>query len=340
MAAPVLMKVVEDSPVKHLRGACVWVFPDEYRKTKTMDGEDVMCRLKDLRELEAPPEDSTFVVCYTPVGAKTPATASQTPEAAQAKTEVLEPAVPRGMPAKPKFKWAAKGKAKSAPPPSPTPAVKTASPPSPTSAAKTEEPPPASPRLASPVPPVSSDDYTYSEEEAKSDNGEPGSPKNEQSDNGEPGSPKSEQGDNGEPGSPRSPSPKSRSRSRSRSRSCSSRLRASTRGGRRRRRRRSGRWGPGKTGPWVPKQLIVPEPPRTPHPPTKTTLCRFWLQHRCERGIWCAHAHGAAELGATIPPIPPGRLRQQCRLWRKGVCKNGENCPWVHDQLPPYHEEL
>lgn len=100
--------------------------------------------------------------------------------------------------------------------------------------------------------------------------------------------------------------------------------------------------------------------PATPvkHLTEKRSICKFWQQGKCQRGIECTFAHGSRELGTPIsgprgaslvmqvpicPPKGKGKgkgcalalpaeapKRTLCKFWQEGRCEKGELCTWAH----------
>ena len=67
----------------------------------------------------------------------------------------------------------------------------------------------------------------------------------------------------------------------------------------------------------------------------KTVMCDLYDQQKCTRGAWCTFAHGPEELGMPIPVLPPGKKnRTQCEHFLRGACKWGEDCLWIHNEMP------
>ena len=62
--------------------------------------------------------------------------------------------------------------------------------------------------------------------------------------------------------------------------------------------------GPAKRKRRRPSASLGPRQPEAP--PVKQTICSFWRDDKCRRGLFCAFAHGADELGSKIPPLPKG----------------------------------
>ena len=91
--------------------------------------------------------------------------------------------------------------------------------------------------------------------------------------------------------------------------------------------------GPAKRKRRRPSASLGPRQPEAP--PVKQTICSFWMDDKCRRGLFCAFAHGADELGSKIPPLPKGvKFREGCKAFHTiGMpCLAGKGCPWLHDQ--------
>jgi Zinc finger C-x8-C-x5-C-x3-H type (and similar) len=61
----------------------------------------------------------------------------------------------------------------------------------------------------------------------------------------------------------------------------------------------------------------------------KTALCKFYLEGRCTKGIYCEHAHSDGELFAK-PVLTKSRLCK--KLLRNKYC-TAEGCSFAHDIL-------
>merc|ERR1712072_318106 len=60
----------------------------------------------------------------------------------------------------------------------------------------------------------------------------------------------------------------------------------------------------------------------------KRTICKFWLEGKCDRGDKCSFAHGETEIGKKI--TEESRQQVTCRFWLQGKCKKGDGCKWAH----------
>lgn len=61
----------------------------------------------------------------------------------------------------------------------------------------------------------------------------------------------------------------------------------------------------------------------------KTTLCDFYRQGKCNRGVCCGYAHSEVELRAK----PDLYKTQLCRAWqKKGFCERGDKCTFAHGE--------
>lgn len=61
------------------------------------------------------------------------------------------------------------------------------------------------------------------------------------------------------------------------------------------------------------------------------TLCRFFLEGRCDFGERCTYLH---DVDATPPSQPPPRRLPLCRFYKAGAsgsCRNGKGCQFSHD---------
>lgn len=72
--------------------------------------------------------------------------------------------------------------------------------------------------------------------------------------------------------------------------------------------------------------------------PYKLSLCKFWLEGRCERGDKCTWLHDdekqEALEAAVIKPIrPTAQVKQTlCKFFERGACERGDQCTWLHDE--------
>ena len=81
------------------------------------------------------------------------------------------------------------------------------------------------------------------------------------------------------------------------------------------------------------------EQQQRPGPRCKTRLCGFFFKGggRCERGEWCTFLHqfGDVMRPERIPQLPKGKKhRTVCRYFKKGDCRLGDQCTYIHNERP------
>jgi len=87
----------------------------------------------------------------------------------------------------------------------------------------------------------------------------------------------------------------------------------------------------------------------------KRTICKFWQEGRCDKGVTCGFAHGEHEIGdpvaesslapptflaaanqlstpqnSTEMPIHVDVKRTICKFWEEGRCGKGDSCSFAH----------
>ncbi|CAK0839073.1 unnamed protein product, partial [Prorocentrum cordatum] len=67
----------------------------------------------------------------------------------------------------------------------------------------------------------------------------------------------------------------------------------------------------------------------------RRTLCKFFLEGRCQKGAACDWSHdeggagpGPARPAARAPPVK----RTLCKFFLQGRCEAGEGCTWAHGE--------
>eukprot|EP00927_Polykrikos_kofoidii_P038521 TRINITY_DN3290_c0_g1_i1.p1 TRINITY_DN3290_c0_g1~~TRINITY_DN3290_c0_g1_i1.p1 ORF type:complete len:602 (-),score=88.33 TRINITY_DN3290_c0_g1_i1:104-1909(-) len=68
----------------------------------------------------------------------------------------------------------------------------------------------------------------------------------------------------------------------------------------------------------------------------KRTLCKYWLEGTCDRGMQCGFAHGEHEIGQPGPGhIVASQVLEKrtiCKFWVEGNCERGDNCGFAHGE--------
>lgn len=65
-------------------------------------------------------------------------------------------------------------------------------------------------------------------------------------------------------------------------------------------------------------------PPRPEHRHLKTTLCKYFLDGKCHKGVDCPFSHDA---------LPP-KKKELCKFYLQGFCSKGEDCLFMHSEFP------
>jgi len=96
------------------------------------------------------------------------------------------------------------------------------------------------------------------------------------------------------------------------------------------------------------EHLVVFSSIRPVEPTLRRTICKFWQEGKCSRGVGCTFAHGEQEIGtvadtsrrlappmAAAQPVQPAlplfdASREPCRFHLAGCCHKGSLCPFPH----------
>jgi len=95
--------------------------------------------------------------------------------------------------------------------------------------------------------------------------------------------------------------------------------------------------------PWhaeVESKPAFTAPVKPPAADARRTICKFWQLGRCDKARGqCNFAHGEHELG-TVPGPARMDTRPLCKYFAAGRCRNGSECNFSHEVLPPGHKRI